>query len=266
MICHRPFRFVWHSRHERYKKLKETHSQNPHQTLSSDIQDDPLSQSTQSVWNQHFCDKELCAVIKQDVVRTFPGVEFYRKQLIQDIMINILFCYARENSIMCYRQGMHEILAPILFVMHSDHQAFLHFRDIGNVTDPIGWVQIGKLWIVSFKKIKTITIESLQFESDWSDESGLFGRGQLVWMRLNLSIVTHANELFFRFFSNPFFSFIFAKIMRGIESYYRINDLIPSSSGYFPATPTVSTVRIRKSFGVCFIVSSGFLVAARWSQ
>ncbi len=122
----------------RYKKLKETHSLNPHEALNSNIQDDPLSQSQQSVWNQHFCDKELCAVIKQDVVRTFPGVEFYRKQFIQDIMINILFCYARENPIMCYRQGMHEILAPILFVMHSDHQAFSHFRDISNVGDQIG--------------------------------------------------------------------------------------------------------------------------------
>lgn len=30
--------------------------------------------------------------------------------------------------------------------------------------------------------------------------------------------------------------------MRGIESYYRINDLIPSSSGYFPATPTVNII------------------------
>lgn len=130
--CNSEFRFF------RYKKLKETYSLNPHQTHSGNIQDDPLSQSQQSIWNQHFCDKELCAVIRQDVVRTFPGVEFYRKQLIQDIMINILFCYARENPIMCYRQGMHEILAPILFVMHSDHQAYLHFRDVSNVGDHIG--------------------------------------------------------------------------------------------------------------------------------
>lgn len=93
-------------------------------------EDDPLSQSEKSVWNQHFCDKELCTVIKQDVVRTFPGIEFFRKQNIQDIMINILFCYARVNPEMCYRQGMHEILAPILFIIHCDHQALLRVQDL----------------------------------------------------------------------------------------------------------------------------------------
>lgn len=92
--------------------------------------DDPLSQSDSSVWNQHFCDKELCTVIRQDVIRTFPGVEFFRKSHIQEIMTNILFCYARVNPEMCYRQGMHEILAPIIFVMHCDHQALLNIKEI----------------------------------------------------------------------------------------------------------------------------------------
>lgn len=92
--------------------------------------DDPLSQSDGSVWNQHFCDKELCTVIRQDVVRTIPGVEFFRRPHIQEIMTNILFCYARINPLMCYRQGMHEILAPIIFVLHCDHQAFLHIKEI----------------------------------------------------------------------------------------------------------------------------------------
>lgn len=95
-------------------------------------QDDPLSQSEDSIWNQHFCDKELCTVIKQDVIRTFPGVEFFRKTFIEDIMTNVLFCYARSNPEMCYRQGMHEILAPILFIMHSDQQSFLHIKDLAN--------------------------------------------------------------------------------------------------------------------------------------
>lgn len=93
-------------------------------------EDDPLSQSEKSNWNQHFCDKELCTVIKQDVVRTFPGIEFFRKQSIQDTMTSILFCYARVHPEMCYRQGMHEILAPILFVMHCDQQALLRVQDL----------------------------------------------------------------------------------------------------------------------------------------
>ena len=35
-------------------------------------------------------------------------------------MLNILFCYAKEYPNVSYRQGMHELLAPILFVLHAE--------------------------------------------------------------------------------------------------------------------------------------------------
>ncbi|KAH8247253.1 hypothetical protein KR038_000974 [Drosophila bunnanda] len=113
----------------RYDKFRADYVRNPHQ-LAGDCIDDPLSQSTQSVWNQYFSDQELFAVIRQDVVRTFPGVDFFRKPLVQNAMVNILFYYAREHPYMCYRQGMHEILAPIIFVVYSDHQSLLHFSEL----------------------------------------------------------------------------------------------------------------------------------------
>ncbi|XP_017000760.2 TBC1 domain family member 5 [Drosophila takahashii] len=113
----------------RYDKFRSDYVRNPHQ-LAVDCNDDPLSQSTQSVWNQYFSDQELFAVIRQDVVRTFPGVDFFRKPLVQNAMVNILFYYAREHPYMCYRQGMHEILAPIIFVVYSDHQSLLHFSEL----------------------------------------------------------------------------------------------------------------------------------------
>lgn len=52
-------------------------------------------------------------MIRQDVVRTFPNVDFFRSESIQCTMINILFCYAREHPEMCYRQ------ASILQLSHS---------------------------------------------------------------------------------------------------------------------------------------------------
>lgn len=113
---------------EDYLELKDRYMLNPH--LNTDGSDDPLSQSSESLWNQHFCDQELCAVIKQDVVRTFPGVDFFRKAAIQEMMTNILFCYARRYPKMCYRQGMHEILAPLIFVIHSDQQAMAHIQEL----------------------------------------------------------------------------------------------------------------------------------------
>lgn len=119
----------------RYEKLKHEFVKNPHTEICTN--DDPLSQSKQSVWNQYFNDQELFAVIKQDVIRTFPGVEFFRKPLIQNAMNNILFYYAREHPYMSYRQGMHEILAPILFVMYGDHQALLHFMELSKDIDEL---------------------------------------------------------------------------------------------------------------------------------
>ncbi|KDR24084.1 TBC1 domain family member 5 isoform X2 [Zootermopsis nevadensis] len=146
----------------------------------SQPEDNPLSQKAESIWHQYFCDKELQAVIRQDVIRTFPGVDFFRKEMIQDAMVNILFCYARENPAMCYRQGMHEILAPLLFVLHCDHQALLHTRE--QVT------------------VSGVTAEVLD--------------------------PTFIQEDAYT---------IFCRIMCGIESCYRINDLTPTPTGYFPA-------------------------------
>lgn len=99
--------------------------------------DNPLSQDEQSTWHQFFCDRDLQALIKQDVVRTFPGVDFFRGEHVQEIMINILFAYAREYPAMCYRQGMHEVLAPVVFVVHCDQQALLHTQEQSEVSPEI---------------------------------------------------------------------------------------------------------------------------------
>ncbi|XP_046683921.1 TBC1 domain family member 5 [Homalodisca vitripennis] len=98
---------------------------NPWLDMDTDL-DNPLSQDAESPWHQYFCDQELQNVIKMDVVRTFPGVEFFRDEKIQQAMVNILFCYARDHPSMCYRQGMHEILAPLLFVVHCDYQTYVN--------------------------------------------------------------------------------------------------------------------------------------------
>ena len=40
--------------------------------------------------------------------------------ILRQMMEDILFCYVREHPQLGYRQGMHELLAPILFVMHVE--------------------------------------------------------------------------------------------------------------------------------------------------
>ncbi|XP_058812396.1 TBC1 domain family member 5 [Topomyia yanbarensis] len=176
-----------------YRAFRNRHMLNPH--VNSNGGDDPLSQSKQSLWNQHFCDQELCSVIKQDVVRTFPGVDFFRKASVQEMMTNILFCYARKHSAMCYRQGMHEILAPLIFVIHSDQQALAHIQELDPQIDP--------------NLVEILNVENLEEDS---------------------------------------FA-IFSKIMQRIASFYRITDLIPTATGYFPVMTPVSSPNPAKASG-----------------
>lgn len=55
--------------------------------------------------------------IEQDIKRTFPEVEFFRADWVRKAMLDILLIYAREEPHIGYKQGMHELLAPILYVL-----------------------------------------------------------------------------------------------------------------------------------------------------
>ncbi len=44
------------------------------------------------------------------------------------MLVDLLFCFSRENEELSYRQGMHEILAPIVFVLHAE------MRDLNDPT------------------------------------------------------------------------------------------------------------------------------------
>nr|XP_020469899.1 TBC1 domain family member 5 isoform X2 [Monopterus albus] len=111
-----------------YEKIKEIHITNPRKaTGQQDLMvNNPLSQDEGSLWNKFFQDKELKGMIKQDVFRTFPEIQYFQDDDVRTKLTNLLFCYARENEQLLYKQGMHELLAPIVFVLHCDHQAFQH--------------------------------------------------------------------------------------------------------------------------------------------
>ncbi|KAK2188317.1 hypothetical protein NP493_136g04021 [Ridgeia piscesae] len=112
----------------KYDNLKEKLVVNPRNVeVQADLEvNNPLSQDAESPWNQYFKDDELRMTIQQDVIRTFPGIEFFNAPSLREKMIMVLFCFARHVEKCPAHQGMHELLAPIIFVLHCDHQAFLH--------------------------------------------------------------------------------------------------------------------------------------------
>ena len=102
----------------------------------------------QSPWNQFFMDNELRKVIQQDLHRTYPGELMFEQPEIQELMLNILFIYAREHPDIMYKQvclcvclvvclfvcfihplsnytyvpqGMHELLAALVYVFYTDY-------------------------------------------------------------------------------------------------------------------------------------------------
>ncbi|RUS75946.1 hypothetical protein EGW08_016292 [Elysia chlorotica] len=119
----------------KFEELKNKLIVNPRKAVDSvDITlNNPLSQDEESPWNKFFQDNELRLTIKQDVIRTYPRIEFFQSNQLRNLMVNILFIFAKENPELSYRQGMHELLAPLIFVLHCDHQAFLHACEIESV-------------------------------------------------------------------------------------------------------------------------------------
>lgn len=105
-------------------------------TIKNDL--DPLSFNEDGAGNE-----ELKKLIRQDVERTFPDEAFFRKNgstysegeevegtsEVQDMMCDILLVYCKQqlrsndNEDSVYRQGFHEILGIIIFLVYSASQS-----------------------------------------------------------------------------------------------------------------------------------------------
>ncbi|KAI1821337.1 rab-GTPase-TBC domain-containing protein [Xylaria intraflava] len=81
---------------------------------------DPLADDSNSPWNTYRLDEILRAEILQDVQR-LPDEPFYHQPHVQTLITNVLFIYCKLNpDVGGYRQGMHELLAPIVYVVEQD--------------------------------------------------------------------------------------------------------------------------------------------------
>ncbi|CAA7271746.1 unnamed protein product [Cyclocybe aegerita] len=100
--------------HPAITKQKSTESE------SSLDMNNPLSLHNENPWNEWFSGLELRKVIAQDVERTFPDIPFFRESDIQDQLTDILFLYSVLHPSIGYRQGMHELLAPLYLAVNFD--------------------------------------------------------------------------------------------------------------------------------------------------
>ncbi|KAI5847864.1 rab-GTPase-TBC domain-containing protein [Morchella snyderi] len=81
---------------------------------------DPLAEDEANPWDRYRRDEELRAEIVQDVERCMPDVGYFRGADVQQSLLDVLFVYCKLNEDLGYRQGMHEIVAVILWVLSGD--------------------------------------------------------------------------------------------------------------------------------------------------
>ncbi len=81
---------------------------------------DPLADDPDSPWIALRKDETVRAEILQDV-RRLPDEPFYHEERVQTMILDILFLYCKLHPAGGgYRQGMHELLAPLVWVVAQD--------------------------------------------------------------------------------------------------------------------------------------------------
>ncbi|KAJ6354989.1 hypothetical protein OIU77_005564 [Salix suchowensis] len=110
----------------RYAGLRRRLLVDPH--LSKDgrnspdpVIDNPLSQNPDSTWGRFFRNAELEKTLDQDLSRLYPEHgSYFQTPGCQGMLRRILLLWCLRHPEYGYRQGMHELLAPFLYVLHVD--------------------------------------------------------------------------------------------------------------------------------------------------
>lgn len=104
-----------------YEAMLQRHTANPHEVEGLDVNvHNPLAAHEDSPWYQYFRNSELRKEIELDVRRVYPEHSFFKDRAIRAAMLRILFVYALEHPDVRYKQGMHELLAPILYILEGE--------------------------------------------------------------------------------------------------------------------------------------------------
>ncbi|XP_023537563.1 TBC1 domain family member 5-like [Cucurbita pepo subsp. pepo] len=119
----------------RYAILRRRHLVDPHISKdgsnSPDTMDNPLSQNPDSLWGRFFRSAELEKMVDQDLSRLYPEHgSYFQTPGCQGLLRRILLLWCLQHPQFGYRQGMHELLAPFLYVLHVDVERFSQVRKL----------------------------------------------------------------------------------------------------------------------------------------
>lgn len=103
-----------------YTHLRQQHLQYIDHPDQLKFATDPLDNNINSPWNTFRKDEEIRSEIFQDIKRCMPNDVYFRDHRTQKMLLDILFVFCKINQNVGYRQGMHELLAPIFWVIDQD--------------------------------------------------------------------------------------------------------------------------------------------------
>ncbi|KAI9300815.1 rab-GTPase-TBC domain-containing protein, partial [Cunninghamella echinulata] len=124
----------------KYTELRKKHIEELAELVSKKndnlTDNNPLALSESNPWQKYFADSEIRKVIRQDVDRTFPDIEFFRDEKVQEKMTDILFIYCKIHHDVSYRQGMHELLAPFYWIIATESLEGVPEEDLNQFKSP----------------------------------------------------------------------------------------------------------------------------------
>ena len=110
---------------------RTTYYESKKKLITKDIEEFIITKKVKDKYSLYFKYKDILSqedyefldIIKVDVTRTFQKVELFKQEKIQQILINILYIFAKKNKDIGYRQGMSDLCAIFLYVIYK--QKFL---------------------------------------------------------------------------------------------------------------------------------------------
>lgn len=94
------------------------------------VMDNPLSQNPDSMWGRFFKNAELERMVDQDLARLYlERGSYFQTSECQGMLRRMLLLWCLRHPEYGYRQGMHELLAPLLYVLHVDVERLSEVRE-----------------------------------------------------------------------------------------------------------------------------------------
>ncbi|CAO2207299.1 unnamed protein product [Urochloa humidicola] len=120
----------------RYVSLRRRLMVDPHLPKEEDrssnlVVDNPLSQNPDSSWGRFFRGAELEKTVDQDLSRLYPeDGSYFQTPNCQAMLRRILLMWCLQHPECGYRQGMHELLAPLVYVLQVDIDKLSQIRKL----------------------------------------------------------------------------------------------------------------------------------------